>query len=87
MSMVLYMCSSCKKEHKINLSDFDVWEETENCSSGLKREIWMKFEDECECGHDVERMLNQTEYPIGVLNDIEVHSASNAGNIRVSSAA
>ncbi|GIP88965.1 hypothetical protein pm098_49650 [Escherichia coli] len=57
--MVLYMCSSCKKEHKINLSDFDVWEETENCSSGLKREIWMKFEDECECGHDVEIMLNR----------------------------
>ncbi|END29563.1 hypothetical protein ECP030529313_4727, partial [Escherichia coli p0305293.13] len=34
---------------------------------------------------DVEIMLNQTEYPVGVLNDIEVHSASNAENIRISS--
>lgn len=82
MSTVTFVCDACGTENSVESDDYDTWSEGDEGSMGPKVEHWTEIETTCsECGAEISITLNQTEYPIGNFEDVEVSSSEGASNI------
>ncbi|MEQ4627613.1 hypothetical protein [Providencia manganoxydans] len=83
MSKVTFVCSECEKESSVESNDYETETEVDEGGMGTRVEYWTEIETECECGNEIEIMLNDTEYPEGNFEGETVHSFSGVDSVTI----
>ena len=84
MSQMTFTCTKCQAFGSVETTDYETTPESEEGGMGVKTEYWTEIETQCEkCSNSISITLNQTEYPEGDFQPLEISASDGAENISI----